>query len=151
MRRRDFISLVGGSAVAWPLAARAQGAKLPTVGLWSPSTRAIANQRVAAFVQRLRELAWIEGRTITIEYRWADGRNERAAEIAAEFVRLKVDVIVAQGTPSVIAAKQATSVIPIVFAAVGDPVGGALVASLSRPGGNVTGLSTQQTDTSRER
>jgi putative tryptophan/tyrosine transport system substrate-binding protein len=151
MRRRDFISLVGGSAVAWPLAARAQGAKLPTVGLWSPSTRAIANQRVAAFVQRLRELAWIEGRTITIEYRWADGRNERAAEIAAEFVRLKVDVIVAQGTPSVIAAKQATSVIPIVFAAVGDPVGGGLVASLSRPGGNVTGLSTQQTDTASKR
>jgi putative ABC transport system substrate-binding protein len=102
-------------------------------------------------VQRLRELGWIEGRTVAIEYRWAEGRNERAAEIAAEFVRLKVDVIVAQGTPSVIAAKQATSVIPIVFAAVGDPVGSGLVASLSRPGGNVTGLSTQQTDTASKR
>jgi ABC-type uncharacterized transport system substrate-binding protein len=102
-------------------------------------------------VQRLRELGWIEGRTIAIEYRWAEGHNERAAEIAAEFVRLKVDVIVAQGTPSVMAAKQATSVIPIVFAAVGDPVGSGLVASLSRPGGNVTGLSTQQTDTASKR
>jgi putative ABC transport system substrate-binding protein len=102
-------------------------------------------------VQRLRELGWLEGRTVAIEYRWAEGRNERAAEIAAEFVRLKVDVIVTQGTPSVIAAKQATSVIPIVFAAVGDPVGSGLVASLSRPGGNVTGLSTQQTDTASKR
>ena len=151
MRRRAFISLLGG-AVAWPLAARAQQqAKLPTIGLWGPSTLSAASQRVARFVQRLRELGWIEGRTVAIEYRWAEGRNERAAEIAAEFVRLKVDVIVAQGTPSVIAAKQATSVIPIVFAAVGDPVGSGLVASLSRPGGNVTGLSTQQTDTASKR
>jgi len=144
--------VLGGAAVAWPLAARAQQqAKLPTIGLWGPSTLSAASQRVARFVQRLRELGWIEGRTVTIEYRWAEGRNERAAEIAAEFVRLKVDVIVAQGTPSVIAAKQATSVIPIVFAAVGDPVGSGLVASLSRPGGNVTGLSTQQTDTASKR
>src|SRR5262249_19420270 len=136
MRRREFITLLGGAAVAWPLAARAQQqAKLPTIGLWGPSTLSAASQRVARFVQRLRELGWIEGRTVTIEYRWAEGRNERAAEIAAEFVRLKVDVIVAQGTPSVIAAKQATSVIPIVFAAVGDPVRSGLVASLSRPGG----------------
>src|SRR5262249_32626579 len=140
MRRREFITLLGGAAVAWPLAARAQQqAKLPTIGLWGPSTLSAASQRGARFVQRLREPGWIEGRTVTIEYRWAEGRNERAAEIAAEFVRLKVDVIVAQGTPSVIAAKQATSVIPIVFAAVGDPVGSGLVASLSRPGGNVTG------------
>jgi putative ABC transport system substrate-binding protein len=152
VKRRDFITLLGGAAVAWPLAARAQQqAKLPTIGLWGPSTLSAASQRVARFVQRLRELGWIEGRTVTIEYRWAEGRNERAAEIAAEFVRLKVDVIVAQGTPSVIAAKQATSVIPIVFAAVGDPVGSGLVASLSRPGGNVTGLSTQQTDTASKR
>ena len=96
---------------------------------------------VAAFVQRLRELGWIEGRTVAIEYRWAEGRNERFSEIAAEFVRLKVDVIVTQGTPAAIAAKQATSVIPIVFAVAGDPVGSGLVASLARPGGNVTGLS----------
>jgi len=102
-------------------------------------------------VQRLRELGWIEGRTIAIEYRWADGRFERFAEIAAEFVRLKVDVILTHNTPPVLAAKQATSVIPIVFAAVGDPVDSGLVASLSRPGGNVTGLSTQQTDTATKR
>jgi len=152
VKRREFITLLGGVAATWPLAARAQQpAKLPTIGLWGPSTLSAASQRVARFVQRLRELGWTEGRTVTIEYRWAEGRNERAAEIAAEFVRLKVDVIVAQGTPSVIAAKQATSVIPIVFAAVGDPVGSGLVASLSRPGGNVTGLSTQQTDTASKR
>ena len=100
MRRRQFITLLGGAAAAWPLAARAQRAKLPTIGLWGPTTPSVGSQRVAAFVQRLRELGWIEGRTITIEYRWAEGRNERAAEIAAEFVQLKVDVIVAQGTPS---------------------------------------------------
>jgi putative tryptophan/tyrosine transport system substrate-binding protein len=151
MKRRHFITLLGGTA-AWPLAASAQQAgKLPTIGLWGPTTPSIDSQRVAAFVQRLRELGWIEGRTVKIEYRWAGGRNERAAEIAAEFVRLKVDVIVTQGTPSVLAAKQATSVIPIVFAAVGDPVDSGLVASLSRPGGNVTGLSTQQTDTATKR
>ena len=121
-RRRAFIALLGGAATMWPLSARAQTAKLPTIGLWGPTTPSVASQRVAPFVQRLRELGWIEGRTVAIEYRWAEGRNERAAEIAAEFVRLKVDVIVTQGTPSVIAAKQATSVIPIVFAAVGDPM-----------------------------
>jgi putative tryptophan/tyrosine transport system substrate-binding protein len=150
--RREFITLLGGAATALPFAASAQQlGKLPTIGLWGPTTSSVASQRIAPFVQRLRELGWIEGRTVAIEYRWAEGRNERAAEIAAEFVRLKVDVIVAQGTPSVIAAKQATSVIPIVFAAVGDPVGSGLVASLSRPGGNVTGLSTQQTDTASKR
>jgi putative ABC transport system substrate-binding protein len=102
-------------------------------------------------VQRLRELGWIEGRTITIEYRWAEGSRERAAEIAAEFVRLKVDVIVTSATVVVIAAKQATSVIPIVFAAASDPVGTGLVASLARPGGNVTGLSLQFTDLAGKR
>src|SRR5215469_329198 len=152
MKRRDFITLLGGAAAAWPLAAHAQQAgKLPTIGLWRPTTPSVGSQRAAAFVQRLRELGWIEGRTVAIEYRWAEGRDERAAEIAAEFVRLKVDVIVTQGTSSVIAAKQATSVIPIVFAAVADPVDSGLVASLSRPGGNVTGLSTQQTDTATKR
>jgi putative tryptophan/tyrosine transport system substrate-binding protein len=152
MRRREFITMLGSAAAAWPLAARAQqSGKLPTIGLWGPTTASVGSQRVAAFVQRLRELGWIEGRTVKIEYRWAGGRNERAAEIAAEFVQLKVDVIVTQGTPSVLAAKQATSVIPIVFAAVGDPVDSGLVASLSRPGGNVTGLSTQQTDTATKR
>ena len=132
---------------AWPLAARAQQAgKLPTIGFLVTGTPSSHGQWVAAFVQRLRELGWIEGRTVAIEYRWAEGRTERFAEIAAEFVRRKVDVIVTSGTAAIVAAKQATSVIPIVFAAAGDPVGTGLVASLARPGGNVTGLSIQLTD-----
>jgi putative ABC transport system substrate-binding protein len=152
MRRRDFITGIVGSAAAWPLAARAQQpGKLPTIGYLGQSTPAAESQRFAALVQRLRELGWIEARTIAIEVRWAEGRPERAAEIAAEFVRLKVDVIVTVGTPQVAAAKQATSVIPIVFAAAGDPVGTGLVASLARPGGNVTGLSSQSSDTGGKR
>ena len=146
IRRREFITLFGGAA-AWPLAARAQQpARLPTIGFLGSSTPSAMSQWVAAFVQRLRELGWIEGRTVAIEYRWAEGRNEHYNEIAAEFVRLKVDVIVTYSTLPVIAAKQATSVIPIVFAAANDPVGANLVASLARPGGNVTGLSVQQAD-----
>ena len=116
-----------------------------------PNTHSAATERLAAFVQRLRELGWIEGRTVAIEYRWAEGRKERAAEIAAEFVRLKVDVIVTQSTPAVLAAKPATSAIPIVFASAGDPVGTGVVASLARPGGNITGLSGQATDTAAKR
>ena len=151
MRRREFITLLGGAA-AWPLAARAQQpGKLPTIGFLGSSTPSAWSQWVAAFVQRLRELGWIEGRTVAIEYRWAEGRSERFAEIAAEFVRLKVDVIVTSGTAAVLAAKQATSVIPIVFAVAGDPVGTGLVASLARPGGNVTGLSIQATDLAGKR
>jgi putative tryptophan/tyrosine transport system substrate-binding protein len=147
VKRRKFITLLGGAA-AWPIAARAQQpGKLPTVGLLVPGTPSSHGQAVAAFVQRLRELGWIDGRTVAIEYRYAEGRADRAAEIAAEFVRLKVDVIVTSGTPQVLAAKQATAAIPIVFAAAGDPVGTGLVASLARPGGNVTGLSLEQTET----
>jgi len=150
-KRREVITLLGGAA-AWPLAARAQQVgKVPTIGFLGASTPAIIGQWVAAFVQRLRELGWIEGRTIAIEYRWAEGRPERYAEIAAEFVRLKVDVIVTHSAELVIAAKQATSVIPIVFGVAGDPVGSALVASLARPGGNVTGLSVQFTDLAGKR
>src|SRR6266852_5243890 len=130
MRRREFISLLGSSAVAWPLAARAQQpGKLPTIGFLGANP-SIESQRVAAFVQRLRELAWIDGRNLAIEYRWAEGRPERVSEIAAELVRLKVDVIVTSTTPPTLAAKQATTVIPIVFAAVSDPVGTGLVTSL---------------------
>ena len=152
MRRREFITLLGGAAAAWPLAARAQQpATLPTIGYLGASPPEVASQWTAAFVQRLRELGWIEGRTIAIEYRWADGRSERFAEIAAEFVRLKVNLIFTYSTPSVVAAKQATSSIPIVFPTAGDPVGNKLVVSLARPGGNVTGLSTQQTDTASKR
>jgi putative ABC transport system substrate-binding protein len=140
LKRREFISLLGGAA-AWPHAARAQQAgKLPTIGFLSGPTASAAGQWVTAFKERLRELGWIEGRTVAIEVRWAEGRTERFAEIASEFVRLKVDVIVTAGPP-VFAAKQATSVIPIVFATVADPLGTGLVASLSKPGGNITGLS----------
>jgi ABC-type uncharacterized transport system substrate-binding protein len=152
MKRRAFISLLGSAAAAWPLTARAQQpAKLPIIGYLGPSTRSIDVHRLGALVQRLRELGWIEGRTIVIEYRWAEGRNEHLAEVTAEFVRLKVDVIVTAGTAAVVTAKQATSVIPIVFAVAGDPVGTGLVASLARPGGNVTGLSNQSADLAGKR
>jgi putative ABC transport system substrate-binding protein len=141
--RRELVALLCSAAVAWPVAARAQqAAKLPIVGFFGPNTHSAASEWVAALVQRLRELGWIDARNVAIEYRWAEGRAERFAEIAAEFVRLKVAVIVTSGTPAVVASKQATSVIPIVFATAGDPVSTGLVASLARPGGNVTGMAT---------
>jgi putative tryptophan/tyrosine transport system substrate-binding protein len=150
MRRRDFITLLGSASATWPFGALAeQTGKLPTVGflgsdasLWSPWT--------AAFVQRLRELGWIEGRTVATEYRWSEGRPERVAEIAGEFVRQKVDVVVTYGG-AVAAFKQATPDIPIVFAIAVDPVGSGLVANLSHPGSNVTGLSLQATDIAGKR
>jgi putative tryptophan/tyrosine transport system substrate-binding protein len=151
MQRRDFIKVIDGSAVAWPFAARAQSAKMPTVGFLGPLSRSTQSEWTAAFVQRVREHGWIEGRTVVIEYRWAAGRSERFAEIAAEFVGLKVNVIVTGGTETVIAVKQATSDIPIVFAVAGDPVGAGLVASLARPGGMVTGLSNQSADIASKR
>ena len=150
MRRREFISLIGGAAAAWPLPAAAQQTKLPTIGFLGASTPLNWNPWTAAFVQRLRELGWIEGRTVAIEYRWAEGRNERYSEIATEFVRLKVDVILTVGA-AVPAAKQVTSTIPIVFATATDPVGSGLVASLARPGGNVTGSSGQSVDVASKR
>jgi putative ABC transport system substrate-binding protein len=149
MRRREFITLASSAAIAWPLAARAQQ-KLATVGFLGASTPAGWRQEVAAFAQRLRELGWIEGRTVAIEYRWAEGRSERFAEIAAEFVRIKVDVIVTSGS-AVATLKRATTTIPIVFAVANDPVGGGLVASLARPGGNVTGLSIEAPDVAGKR
>jgi len=151
MNRREVIALLGGVAV-WPVAARAQQpARVPTIGILGAATPSAWSSRMAAFLHRMHALGWIEGRTVAIESRWAEGRTERFSEIAAEFVRLKVDVIVTAGTASVIAAKQATSSIPIVFAAAGDPVGSGQVASLARPGGNVTGLSLQQTDLAGKR
>ena len=151
MKRRAFITLLGGTAATWPLAARAQQpGKLPTIGFLGTTTPSAWSQWVAAFVQRLRDFGWIEGRTIAVEYRWAEGRDERFVEIAAEFVQLKVDVIVTSGT-ALLAVKQATSVIPIVFAVANDPVGSGFVASLSRPGGNITGLSLQSTDLAGKR
>jgi putative tryptophan/tyrosine transport system substrate-binding protein len=151
MLRRDFITLVGGTAAAWPLGARAQQQGMPAIGFLGTGTPSSWSQWTSAFVNRLHELGRIEGRTVRIEYRWAEGRNDRYAEIAAELVRLKVDVIVTQGTPSVLAAKQATSVIPIVFASAGDPVGNGLVETLARPKGNVTGLSSQAADNAPKR
>jgi putative ABC transport system substrate-binding protein len=144
--------MLGGSAIAWPLTASAQRAgKLPTVGLLGANTASAQSQWTAAFVQRLRELGWIDGRTVVIEYRWLEGSFERSAEVIAEFVRRKVDVIVTSGTANVVAAKQATSIIPIVFALAGDPVGNALVASLARPGGNITGSWGQAPDLAGKR
>jgi putative tryptophan/tyrosine transport system substrate-binding protein len=141
MKRREFITLLGGAA-AWPLAAHAQQpARLPTIGFLGAATASGWTDWNAAFVQRLRELGWIDGRTVAIEYRWAEGQSTHFAEIAAEFARLKVDVIVTAGTLPVVAAKQATSIIPIVFALAIDPVTAGLVASLARPGGNATGFS----------
>jgi putative ABC transport system substrate-binding protein len=153
MRRREFITLAGAAA-AWPHAARAQQAqqpgKVPTIGFLGTTTASAWDRWVTAFVQRLRELHWIESRNIAIEYRWAEGRNERFTEIATEFAQLKVDVIVTSGG-AVLAAKQATETIPIVFAVANDPVGSGLVTSLARPGGNVTGLSLQAPDLSGKR
>ena len=150
MRRREFLTLFGGTAAAWPSTAIAQQmGKLPTIGFLGADAKAFIPW-TSAFVERLRELGWTEGRTVSIEYRWSEGRTERYAEIAAEFVRLKVDVIVTVGTavPSV---KQATTTIPIVFAVAIDPVGNGLVASLAKPGGNVTGQSIQAADLAGKR
>jgi putative tryptophan/tyrosine transport system substrate-binding protein len=139
-------------AVALPFAVRAQpAARVPTIGFLGSATPSAAPESAAAFVQRLSELRWVVGSTVAIEYRWAEGRNDRFAELAAEFVRLKVDAIVTSGTPSVLALMQATSSIPIVFVAVGDPVANGLVKSLARPGGNVTGLSNQTRDLAGKR
>jgi putative ABC transport system substrate-binding protein len=150
MRRRELIVALG-SVAAWPLAARAQAVgKLPTIGYFGGASASGWSPWTAAFVQRLREHSWIEGRTVAIEYRWAEGSSKRVIEIASEFARLKVDVIVAAG-PALFASKQATSTIPIVFPIYGDPVGIGLVASLARPGGNVTGLSIQASDLAGKR
>jgi putative tryptophan/tyrosine transport system substrate-binding protein len=150
IRRREFIFTLGGGAAAWPLAVRAQQpVKLPTIGFLGTTTASAWQPWTAAFVQRLRELGWVEGRNVAIEYRWAEARSERFPEIAAEFVQFKVDVIVTGGNAAV-AVKQATSVVPIVFV-LGDPVGTGLVASLARPGGNVTGLTNQQPDLAGKR
>jgi putative tryptophan/tyrosine transport system substrate-binding protein len=151
MRRREFITLLGGAAVAWPLAARGQQrGKTPTIGLLGAAAASVWRPWIDAFVQRLGELGWIEGHTVTIEYRWADGRPERIGEIAEEFVRRNVDVIVTAESAATVV-KQATSTIPIIVALGTDPVAAGLVASLSRPGGNVTGLSNVQIDLAGKR
>ena len=152
IERREFITLLGGAAAAWPLPARAQQmARLPTVGFLGAGSPATADVWVSAFTSRLRELGWIEDRNIKSEVRWAEGRSDRSAEIATELVRLKVDVIVTYSTEQTHIAKKATSIIPIVFALASDPVGSDLVTSLARPGGNLTGLSSQNVDLTGKR
>jgi len=150
MRRREFIALLGVATVAWPLAARAQQPnKVPTIGFIGPDA-ANWTAWTSAFAERLAELGWIDGRTVAIDYRWSQGRRERVAEFASEFVQQKVDVIVTYGG-AVTTLRKATMTIPIVFALSNDPIGGGLVASLSRPGGNTTGLSIESADTVSKR
>ena len=141
MRRREFITLLGGATVAWPLAARAQQPAKSVIGflgMASPSTFA---SRLEGFRLGLRDFGYVEGRNITIEYRWAEGRYERLPGLAAELVRSNVNLIVTHGTPGSLAAKRATTTIPIVMASIGDPVANGIVASVARPGGNITGQS----------
>ena len=149
MRRREFVKFFA-FALVWPIAARAQPTKLPTIGFLGAGAQSAWTHWTAAFVQRLHELGWVEGRTVAIEFRWAEGRTERIREIAAEFVRLKVDVIVTVGG-AVLAAKEVTTQIPIVFALAVDPIGTGMVESLARPGGNVTGVSMQTTELAGKR
>lgn len=149
MKRRDFIRFIASASATWPAAARAQ--QLPTIGVLGANSSSSQRQWTEAFVQRLRELGWIEGSTVAIEFRWADGRSERYGEIAAEFARRNVAIIVTSGGSAVRAAKQSTQEIPIVFATAGDPVVNGLVASLARQGGNVTGLSIQSPELAAKR
>jgi putative ABC transport system substrate-binding protein len=151
MQRRDFITLLGSTAVAWPLATRAQKLRLPTIGYLGSTTAAAEKPRTDAFVQRLGELGWTDGRTVAIEYRWAESRTERFPEIAADLVKLRVDIIVPTSTAAALACKQATGVVPIVFPLSGDPLATGLVVSLARPGGNITGLSNQAADVAGKR
>jgi putative ABC transport system substrate-binding protein len=151
MRRRKFVTLLGGAAVGWPLAARAQQAKRPTIGYLGATTAAGERPRTDAFVQRLRELGWIEGETVEIQYRWGESRTELFPDLAVGLVRLRVDIIVAASTAAALACKEATAVIPIVFPLTGDPLSTGLVASLAHPGGNVTGLTNQASDIAGKR
>src|SRR6516162_4731309 len=151
MRRREFITLLSGAAVTWASAPRAQQPPVPVIGLLGSDAAPAQSEWTAAFLQRLRELGWSEGRNIIIDYRWGEGHSERFSEIAAEFVQRKVTLILTHNTPPTLAAKQATSTIPIVFATAGDPLGAGIVASLTRPGGNITGLSSQTPDAAGKR
>jgi putative tryptophan/tyrosine transport system substrate-binding protein len=145
MRRREFISLLGGAVAGLPVAARAQPSRVPTIGFLGPTAREAWTSWTKAFVDRLSELGWVDGRTVKIDYRWANGQIERARELAVELAALKVDLIVTSGSATR-PAMNATSQIPIVFALASEPVATGYVASLARPGGNVTGLSLEAPD-----
>ena len=145
MRRREFITLLGSAAATWPLGVRAQG-KIPRLGFMGNSTEALEVNLTDAFREGLRELGYEEGRNIVIEYRWAEGQYERFPALVAELIAAKVDVIVTAGTPAALAVKKATTTVPLVMVAVGDPVGTGLVPSLARPDGNLTGLSSVAPD-----
>jgi putative tryptophan/tyrosine transport system substrate-binding protein len=151
VNRRRVISLLGGAAATPAFAVHAQPAAAFTIGFLGSGSQASQGFIASVFEQRLRELGWSDGRNVRFEYRWAEGRIDRGAELLAEFVRRKVDVIVMPGGANAVAAKQATSVIPIVFAGAGDPIGMGLIASLARPGGNLTGLSMQSRDVAGKR
>jgi putative tryptophan/tyrosine transport system substrate-binding protein len=151
MRRREFVTGIVGSAAAWPAAARAQQArKLPTIGFLGAGTPSTWKSFIAGFQNRLQELGWIQGRTVALQVRWAEGHTDRYSSAATEFVRIPVDVIVAPGSAGA-AIKQATSSIPVVLCPASDPVGSGLVASLSRPGGNITALSLQANEVAGKR
>ena len=152
MKRRDFITLLGGAAAAWPIVAGAQQVdRARRLGFLGAATSSVGGPWLSALVQRLAELGWVEGRNLQIDVRWAEGRNDRATEIAVEFARADLDLIVTWATGPALAAKRATAVIPIVFPTGGDPISGGLVASLARPGGNVTGISNLSTDLNAKR
>jgi putative tryptophan/tyrosine transport system substrate-binding protein len=142
IRRRDLITLMGGAAAAWPLAARAQQPAIPVIGFLNGGSPDLFANLVRAFRQGLKETGYIEGQNVAIEYRWAEGQNNKLPPLAADLVRRRATVIVATTTPAALAAKAATAATPIVFFVAGDPVELGLVASLNRPGGNLTGTTT---------